>query len=198
MTNIIETRVDRLHPTQITVGMIEVRDKLAELQGMSKHKRRDFLAARPLPAVHGANDVLYITDHHHLARALWEAEFEHVFVQTEENLSALDTSKFWQSMANAHLAHPIDEQGQRRPFSDIPGHLQQLRDDVYRSLAGYVREAGGYDKTPTAFAEFTWANWFRTRIDTGNDYDSFKRAVKQALVLAHSSQASHLPGYKGA
>ena len=196
MSNIIETKVDLLHPTQITVGMIEVRDKLAELQGMSKHKRHEFLATRPLPAVHGANGILYITDHHHLARALWEADVEHAFVQTEATMSSLDTARFWQSMADAHWAHPIDEQGQRRPFSDIPGHLQQLRDDVYRSLAGYVREAGGYEKTPTPFAEFTWANWFRTRIDAGNDYDSFKRAVKQALVLAHSPQASHLPGYK--
>lgn len=198
MSNLIETKVDGLHPTQITVGMIEVRDKLTELEGMSKHQRRDFLAARPLPAVHGANDVLYITDHHHLARALWEANIEHAFVQPEARWSALDTARFWQSMVDAHWAHPIDEQGQRRPCSAIPGHLQQLRDDVYRSLAGYVRVAGGYDKTPTAFAEFTWANWFRTRIDVGNDYDSFKRAVKQALVLAHSAQASHLPGYKSA
>lgn len=195
---LIETKVHRLHPTQITVGMIEVHDKIQVLDKLGKHERRDYLAARPLPAVLGANDVLYITDHHHLGRALLDTGIEHAFVETEANMTALDTARFWQTMAEAHWAHPIDEQGVRQPYSDIPGDLEKLRDDVYRSLAGYVRDAGGYDKTPTAFAEFAWANWFRTRVEVGQDHDGFKRAVKQALDLAHRPDARHLPGYRGA
>jgi hypothetical protein len=198
MSTLVETRVHGLHPTQITVGMIEVHDKIQVLEGLGKHERRDFLAARPLPAVRGANDILYITDHHHLGRALVETGIEHAFIETEASMTALDGARFWQTMAEAHWAHPIDEQGVRRPFSDIPGSLHKLRDDVYRSLAGYVRDAGGYDKTPTAFAEFAWANWLRTRVEVGPDHDGFKRAVKQALDLAHSPDARHLPGYRGA
>jgi len=51
--------------------------------------------------------------------------------------------------------------GVRHYYSAIPHHLQDLVDDVYRSVAGYVRKAGGFDKTRTAFAEFVWADFFR-------------------------------------
>jgi len=46
--------------------------------------------------------------------------------------------------------------GVRHYYSAISHHLQDLVDDVYRSVAGYVRKAGGFDKTRTAFAEFVW------------------------------------------
>ena len=197
LSELKEVRVHELHPTQITVGMIEVHDKIHELEQMHKHQRRDFLAAHPLPAVHGVDDRLYITDHHHLGRALYEAGVEHAFIETEARMTAPDTERFWQAMAAAHWAHPIDERGALRPFSEIPGHLQRMRDDVYRSLAGYVRAAGGYDKTSTPFAEFAWADWFRRRIDVGTDRSSFAAAVSQATALALSPAASHLPGFRG-
>jgi hypothetical protein len=76
--------------------------------------------------------------------------------------------------------------------------LHELRDDVYRSLAGFVRSAGGYTKTPTAFAEFAWADFFRHRITIGPTHEDFKQAVAQALTMAKSTVARNLPGYSGA
>jgi hypothetical protein len=73
-----------------------------------------------------------------------------------------------------------------------------LLDDPYRSLAGYVRDAGAYEKTPTAFAEFLWADFFRPRILVGNTRPEFHQSVDSAVKLATSSEAAHLPGYKGA
>ncbi len=80
----------------------------------------------------------------------------------------------------------------------LPKHIDQLRDDPYRSLAGYVRNAGGYEKTPTAFAEFLWADFFRPRVRIGPTRADFEVAVKKALTLAGSKEASKLPGYKSA
>jgi hypothetical protein len=38
----------------------------------------------PVHAVRSTDDHLYIIDHHHLARALWEVGIEHVFIVIEE------------------------------------------------------------------------------------------------------------------
>jgi hypothetical protein len=197
MAKLHEVELHRLRPTQITVGMIEVHDKRDKLESLKKSEQRDLLAAHPMPAVWGPESRLYITDHHHLGRACCEAQVDTAFFLVEEDFSALDFAHFWPKMAAARWAHPIDASGQPRSFEDIPGHLQKLIDDPYRSLAGYVRDAGGFDKTPTAFAEFLWADFFRPRIAIGPTRAEFKQCVGVALKLATSPEAAHLPGYKG-
>lgn len=192
-----ECDIPRLRPTQITVGMIEVEDKRARLAALKKHEQRKLLEEHPIPAVWGPDGRLYITDHHHLARAASEAGVETGFFWVEEDYSKLAIAQFWPKMSAARWTHPIDEHGKRRPFEEIPDHLEKLRDDPYRSLACYVRNAGGYDKTPTAFAEFLWADFFRTRVVIGPTRAEFNKAVEQALKLAPSSAAAQLPGYKG-
>lgn len=197
MSKLHEVEIHRLRPTQITVGLIEVDDKRAKLKGMKNHERRDFLAEHPIPAVWGPDDKLYITDHHHLGRAACEAGVETGFFCVEADFCKLGSAEFWREMHSARWAHPIDEHGRRCSFDDIPNHLEKLRDDVYRSLAGYVRDAGGYDKTPTAFAEFLWADFFRPRIVVGPARSDFDAAVAKAVKLAVSKEAAHLPGYRG-
>jgi hypothetical protein len=191
-----EVEIHRLRPTQITVGMIEVADKRARLESLKKHEQRAFLEAHPIPAVWGPEDKLYITDHHHLGRAASEAGVETGFFWVEDDYSKLAPAEFWPRMIAACWAHPVDQNGKRRSCSEIPNHLQELRDDPYRSLAGYVRDAGGYDKTPTAFAEFLWADFFRTRVVIGPTRADFDKAVSEALALAKSAAAAQLPGYK--
>jgi hypothetical protein len=100
-------------------------------------------------------------------------------------------------MSAAKWAHPIDQYGKPCPFERIPDRLENLIDDPYRSLAGYVRDAGGYDKSATAFCEFQWADFFRPRVTIGASRDDFNRAVTLALKLASSPEAAGLPGYKG-
>jgi hypothetical protein len=192
-----EVEIHRLRPTQITVGMIEVEDKRAKLEGLKKHEQRDFLEAHPIPAVWGPDGKLYITDHHHLGRAASEAGVDSGFFCIEDDYSKLPIAQFWPKMNAVRWAHPIDQNGKRCPYADIPDHLEKLRDDPYRSLAGYVRDGGGYDKTPTAFAEFAWADFFRPRVIIGPTRADFNDAVKKALVLASSHEAANLPGYKG-
>ena len=195
MSKLHEVEIHRLHPTQITVGMIEVKDKREHLESLPRHERRDLLAAHAVPAVWGPGDKLYLIDHHHLARAAAEAGIEAAFFQVEEDLSALEIELFWHKMRSEHWAHPVDEQGRVKSWEDIPKHVDKLRDDVYRSLAAYVRNAGGYEKTPTAFAEFRWADFFRSRIAVGPKPTDFSHAVAQALKLAASPEAAGLPGF---
>jgi hypothetical protein len=189
--------IRRLRPTQITVGMIEVHDKRARLESLKKHEQQELLAAHPIPAVWGPDDKLYITDHHHLGRACSEAGIETGFFWIEADYCKVPIAQFWPKMDTAKWVHPIDQNGTLRGFEDIPDHLEKLHDDPYRSLAGYVRNAGGYDKTPTAFAEFQWADFFRPRVVIGPTRAEFEACVERAVKLATSPEAAQLPGYKG-
>jgi hypothetical protein len=197
MPHLHEIPVHALHPTQITVGMYEVRAKQRELAAMHPHERRKFLADRPMPAVCSADGRHYIIDHHHLARALWEAGIEHAFITVEAQLPSAAETHFWQALLQKHWAHPINEHGELRPYREIPRHVRQLRDDVYRSLAAFVRAAGGFRKSPTPFAEFQWADWFRGRVAVGATHADFHQAVDKALELAQSPAACALPGFVG-
>jgi hypothetical protein len=140
---------------------------------------------------------LYITDHHHLGRAASEAGVDTGFFLVEDDFSNVPLAQFWPRMMAAKWAHPIDQNGKPCGFESIPDHLERLIDDPYRSLAGYVRNAGGYDKTPTAFAEFLWADFFRPRVGIGPTRPQFERSVDIGVKLASSPDAAHLPGYKG-
>jgi hypothetical protein len=79
----------------------------------------------------------------------------------------------------------------------LPRDVRGLADDPYRSLAWRVRDKGGYDKNTTPFSEFQWAEFFRKNLTISDINDDFHAAVKQAMDLAESPEAAHLPGYKG-
>jgi hypothetical protein len=197
MSKLHEVEIHRLRPTQVTVGLIEVHDKRATLEALKKHEQRAFLLEHPIPAVWGPDGKLYITDHHHLGRAAEEAGIDTGFFCVEEDFSKVPIAQFWPRMAAASWAHPIDQYGKPCGFERIPDHLAKLIDDRYRSLAGYVRDAGGYDKSPEAFCEFQWADFFRPRVTIGPTRADFDNAVAVALKLATSPAAAKLPGYKG-
>lgn len=197
MSKLHEVEIHRLRPTQVTVGLIEVHDKRARLEGMKKHEQKAFLLDHPIPAVWGPDGKLYITDHHHLGRAASEAGIDTGFFAVEDDFSKVSIAQFWPKMSAANWAHPIDQNGKPVSFGMIPDHLEKLIDDPYRSLAGYVRDAGAYDKSPAAFCEFQWADFFRPRVTIGPTRADFLRAVAEAVKLAASPEAARLPGYKG-
>ena len=189
MSKLYEIKVHRLHPTQITVGMAEVLEKKTQLAELHSDRLRDFLADHPMPAVEGPDDKLYITDHHHLARAIVDAKLPSGFFLVEADFSALALDQFWLAMARNSWVHPYDEHGVLLTFADIPNKVDNLKDDPYRSVAGFVRNAGGYQKTAAAFAEFQWANFLRARVAIDLVQGSFTIAVDQGIALAHSEPA---------
>lgn len=196
MAKILQAALHGLLPTQLTVGMIEVRDKTRHLKDMKAADQQAFLEQHPMPVVVGPAGRHYITDHHHLGRAALEAGLHSAYFSVEADLSKLSGVEFWREMDRNRWVHPLDENGVRHHYAAIPGDLGRLVDDVYRSLAAYVRNAGGYDKTDKAFAEFIWADFFRRMIPVEDVRASFTAAVETAVPLAHSSAAEDLPGYR--
>ncbi len=120
MPKLHECTVADLCPTQITVGMIEVRDKRKHLEQLGHHARRDYLEAHPIPAVFGPAGTLYITDHHHLSRALWEAGIASGLFLVEADFTALHPRAFWVEMDARHWVHPIDAEGRRHCIPSMP------------------------------------------------------------------------------
>jgi len=189
--------LDSLRPTQLTVGMIEVDAKRKRLASLSAGARQEFLEAHPIPAVIGPKERLYITDHHHLARAALEARLTEACFTIEADLSSLRTEKFWAEMNKNSWVHPLDRNGVRHDYRFIPKRLTKLEDDVYRSLAGFVRDAGGFKKTGAAFVEFVWADFFRRNLAIEEVEADFRSAVREAKRLAKSPLAKRIPGYTG-
>ena len=186
-----------LRPTQITVGMREVRAKRKHWRDTHGKKAGKFLGKHMIPVVLGPKDRHYVIDHHHLARALHDEGVKHVAVTVIANLSKLDADAFWVVMDNRNWMHPFDQDGRRRHYKDIPKSVDDLLDDPFRSLAGELRRAGGFAKDTTPFSEFLWADFLRRRMKRKVVEADFAHAVEKALQLAKSPDANYLPGWCG-
>jgi hypothetical protein len=186
-----------LRPTQITVGMREVREKRKRWQERESRKGAEFLGKHMIPVVLGPKERHYVIDHHHLGLALIEEGVKDILVSVVSDLRALEKEAFWIFLDNRALMHPYDDAGHRRTYEDIPKSLTELVDDPFRSLAGELRLAGGYAKDTTPFAEFLWADYMRRRIKRKLVEDDFSQALEKAMELAKSEAANFLPGWCG-
>jgi hypothetical protein len=186
-----------LRPTQITVGMREVKIKRECWRAERTHKAEQFLGKHMIPVILGPKDRHYVIDHHHLARALHDEGVKDVAVTIIANLSNLDPDSFWFVMDNRDWTHPFDANGRRRPYSDLPKSVDKLIDDPFRSLAGELRRAGGFAKDTTPFSEFLWADFLRRRMKREAVETDFALAIEKSLQLAKSVDANYLPGWCG-
>ena len=221
-----QVKLDSLKPTQNAAGFDEVNDKIARYSAKSKADLKDYLIVHPVPVVIGNGDQFYLTDHHHLCNAMWKmAEGKNeagvdtgnarVVVLVQANIAPLKGYHFWKAMHKDRLVYLFDNYGAGplRP-KELCSHIKELRNDPYRSLAWEVRTRYGYDKSPHAFAEFIWADFFRVRIIIDNDLlknkvtdseilirslpeEHYKEVIDEAMQLARSPEARGLPGYLG-
>ena len=189
--------ISDLRPTQITVGMREVMAKRKRWRETGAKKGGKFLGRHMIPVILGPKERNYVTDHHHLARALHDEGVKDVAVTVIANLSRLGPDAFWTVMDTHSWTHPYDAEGERRPYEDIPKSVTGLLDDPFRSLAGELRRAGGFAKDTTPFSEFLWADFLRRRMKRKLVERDFSRALEKAMALAKSKDATYLPGWCG-
>jgi hypothetical protein len=189
--------VKDLRPTQMTIGLQEVKRKQQYWAALGKKKRRKAMGEVLFPAVIGPRGAYFILDHHHTAVALVHEHARDVQVGIVKDLSALKPVDFWIYLDHQSWVHPYDQRGRRRSLKSMPSSLSALRDDPYRSLAGEVRDLGGFAKSDAPFLEFLWTNYFRAQIRSGTLKSHYHKALKQALRLAASERTRYLPGWVG-
>jgi hypothetical protein len=187
-------KVLELRPTQLAVGMIEVKAKEADLSSKKPSKLDAYLKKNPEPVVRGPGGALFITDHHHLARAAADQRIETTYCKVDADYSRLDPGSFWGKMAEQHWVYLYDEnvKGPHDP-ADLPTSVEGLKDDPYRSLAGAVRRNGGFGKVSAPFAEFIWADFFRPRIPITDIEGNYKNAVENASIMAKTLMPARCP-----
>ena len=189
------TKIVDLRPTQLTVGMREVRAKRLAWRQRQVGQFEQYLSAHMVPAIAGPGGKRYLIDHHHLTLALLKEGVESVFVSLVADFSRLDEDSFWNLMDFRGWTHPFDAKGRRQSWKKLPRSVDRLEDDPYRSLAGELRNIGGFAKDSTPFSEFVWADFFRRRIEVKQLEDHFEEALAKALELARSPEADYLPGW---
>lgn len=195
--SLARVELNRLRPTQFTVGYAEVEEKSRQWARMGKKKRKIAVEHHVFPAVIGPRHDYFIVDHHHLGIALIEQGIAEILVSVLDDLSWLNPPVFWRTMEFRSWSHPYDNRGKRRDYGDMPQRLTQLEDDPYRSLAGLVRGAGGFAKDQAPFVEFLWADFFRPHFSARTIKSDPRRATREGLRLARSNDARYLPGWSG-
>ena len=188
--------INSLRPTQITIGLIEVRERRNQWDKLGDEKAT-FLGHHMIPAIIGPKKRPYVIDHHHLARALHDEGQKSVLIQPIAVLDGLSQEHFWRFLDNQGWLHPFDEHGKRQPYSAIPKKISQLTDDPFRSLAGAVRKAGGYAKDSRPFTEFIWGDYFRKQFRARDIRHHWKRTLEEAVTLARQHEAHFMPGWCG-
>ena len=187
-----------LRPTQMTVGMREVKEKRKRWRDhKSKKKQAELLGHHMIPVVHGPDDRFYVIDHHHLARALHDEGVRDILVTVVADLTMVDRDAFWVVLDDRKWVYPYDAKGERRHYRDIPKSVVDLKDDPFRSLAGELRRVGGFAKDTTPFSEFLWADYLRRRLSRKGVEQNFDKALERALALAKDKAAIYLPGWCG-
>jgi hypothetical protein len=201
-TNAREPRVHpvpilSLRPTQMTVGMREVKEKRKRWREHGKKKQSELLGTHMIPVVSGPDGRYYVIDHHHLGRALHDEGIKEVLVTVVGDLRMVEREAFWGVMDNKRWVYPYDAKGARRAFRDLPKSVVDLKDDPFRSLAGELRRMGGFAKDTTPFSEFLWADFLRRKLTRKAVDANFDKALEKALAAAKSKDAIYLPGWCG-
>jgi len=166
--DICSLQVADVLPTQFAVGMLEVQCKIGKYESLSPNELEKYLKSHLAPMVVGP-DGFYITDRHHMAKALFDSDIDDtekvMWLNVTDNYanSALET--FWQEMVDNGQVWLYDQKGVQ-PMTPwyLPKSWDAMIDDPFRSLAWMLRNSGGYGKVDTDYSDFMWTNFLRDNI----------------------------------
>ena len=192
-----------LKPMQIAAGMYEVQDKAQALRALKGKDLDKWLRDKSVPFIEDYKGRKRPVDHHHEARAAWEAGLDQAYArryfdaELHRRIKALSRDEYYAVTRAMGLFYDRDQfgVGPHDP-NHLPEDVRGLADDPYRSVAWQVRKRGGYDKSSVPFAEFQWAQFFRERVKIYPTRADFEKAVAEAMRIVHDRAARSLPGYR--
>jgi len=214
--------VSQLRPTQNAVGFDEIVEKQKKIRKKTEKPDdlQDYLMQQAIPVIIGNGGEFYQIDNHHLARSVWnELGDMDMPVEAVKHWSVIEGDSFWKAMRKNKWLYPFAGDGSGPlPPKKLKTHVKDLENDIFRSLSWVVRQKYGYVKSPgnAIFAEFKWANFYRSRIIfdvqlkeqldieeltlekvKDEDKGDYQELLDYAMYLATSDEAKGLPGYRG-
>ncbi|MGK5089591.1 ParB/Srx family N-terminal domain-containing protein [Bdellovibrionota bacterium FG-2] len=198
VNNVYRVDPKAVRPSQFAVGMVEVSERARKIESESHKKYCKYLSEKTGEVVIGPSNKTWLVDGHHLARAVYNLGRDEMAVKVVADWSKFSPTQFELKMEAAKYFWLYDEKGKAIQSHALPKSIGGLKDDPYRSLAWAARKEGAFDKTQTAFAEFLWAQYFRTKIPLAEVRGDFEQAVKSAIGFAAAREVEALPGYLGA
>ncbi|MEB3244082.1 MAG: ParB-like protein [Cyanobacteriota bacterium] len=196
-----EVRVADLQPTQMCVGLAEVRSRQQDFSAESRQERRTYLAGKPVPLVIGQEGQMWMVDRHHRLRALVELDPEATaFGYVVLHLSGASRQEVLAHLHTLGWLYLYDGRGQGpHPSTALPRRLLDLIDDPYRSLVWKLKREHRISPQPLIpFHEFRWGAWLRRRPLPPFSSARLEPALPAARALVASSSAAHLAGWMGA
>jgi len=197
---LLELPIASLQPTQLCVGLAEVRSRQADFLAESGNERRSYLGSKPVPLARSSSGAVWMIDRHHRLRALLELEPDAVafgYVVLEVNSD--DRSVVLQELHRRGWLYLHDGRG-LGPLhpSALPATLLDLEGDPYRSLVWKLKKERLIEPAPLIpFHEFRWGAWLRSRPLPPFSSQNLEPALPAARRFAHSGAASHLAGWTG-
>eukprot|EP01039_Chlorochromonas_danica_P009206 gene9206-10166_t len=143
-----------IRPTQPQVGYAWVARKIED-GFTSASNAQNTINEGPIPVILGPGSTLYIVDHHHTLCALDYSGYDSTSVTFNIlcDMRTVSEEDFWNELENQNLAYLVGHpqtHGQALPvkvsYKDLPTYFSftekdtVLRDDPWRSLAGYSRK----------------------------------------------------------
>lgn len=197
---LLSVAVAELRPTQLCVGLAEVRSRQADFQQESSGERRAYLGSKPVPLARSGSGEIWMIDRHHRLRALLELEpdavaYGYVALQIADAERAVVLQELqrrgWLYLHDGRGLGPL-------PATALPPSLLGLQDDPYRSLVWRLKKEGVIAAAPLIpFHEFRWGAWLRSRPLPPFSSLNLEPALPAARSFARSDAASHLAGWRG-
>ena len=196
--DLLEVPLQALQPTQLCVGMAEIRSRQLDFAADDAKQRRRYLKRKPTPLVRSASGELWMVDRHHRLRALLELDpnataFGYVVLQLEvsERHAVLEQlhQRGWLYLYDGRGLGPLHP-------TALPSSLSGTQDDPYRSLVWKLKREGLVAAAPLIpFHEFRGGAWLRSRNLPPFSSERLDPALPAARALVRSQAASHLAGW---
>ncbi len=198
--DLLKIPIADLQPTQMCVGLAEVRSRQQDFSRETEDQRLRYLRSKPVPVVRGASDAFWMVDRHHRLRGLIELQPDAMaYGYLVLDLPSAEPADVLAELKARGWLYLYDGRG-LGPLSPaaLPHRLPDLQDDPYRSLVWRLKKEGMIDPAPLIpFHEFRWGAWLRRRPLPPFSSSQLTPALAAARSLVRSRAASHLAGWKG-
>ncbi len=187
--DLLELPVLQLQPTQLCVGLAEVRARSGDFRRESVAERRRYLRTRPVPVAVSSAGEHWMIDRHHRLRSLLEVDPNATaFCSVVLELKGASRGHCLEELNRRGWLYLLDAQGQGpHPPERLPSRLDALEDDPYRSLVWKLKQEGLIRSQPQVpFLEFRWGAWLRLQPLPPFSSETLGPALPRARELVRS------------